>query len=87
MVMVHRDNLVLPRVASVQVVVVPCGITAKMNDADRNKINDACNGIARFLIDVGVCAKVDLQDEYTPGYKLTTGNKRIDPGCFLFRRT
>ncbi|KAH6909664.1 hypothetical protein BKA70DRAFT_1426082 [Coprinopsis sp. MPI-PUGE-AT-0042] len=46
-VMVHGDNqgLVLPpRVASVQAVVVPCGITAKTNDEQRPNINNACRG-------------------------------------------
>jgi prolyl-tRNA synthetase len=38
MVMVHGDNkgLVLPpRVASIQVIIVPCGITAKTTDEQR----------------------------------------------------
>ncbi|KAH6900911.1 hypothetical protein BKA70DRAFT_730872 [Coprinopsis sp. MPI-PUGE-AT-0042] len=45
MVMVHGDNqgLVLPpRVASVQAVIVPCGITAKTSDEQRANINNAC---------------------------------------------
>ncbi|KAH7882349.1 hypothetical protein F5I97DRAFT_1939408 [Phlebopus sp. FC_14] len=82
MVMVHGDNqgLVLPpRVASVQVVVVPCGITAKTSDADRNKINDACDGLAKSLIDIGVRAKADLREGYTPGYKFNDWEQKGVP--------
>jgi prolyl-tRNA synthetase len=72
MVMVHGDNqgLVLPpRVASIQVVVVPCGITAKTTDEDRAKINNACDELAKTLKKSGIRAKADLRDGYTPGYK------------------
>ena len=51
-VMVHGDNqgLVLPpRVASVQVVVVPCGITAKTSDESRAGINEAGEELAETL--------------------------------------
>ena len=82
MVMVHGDNqgLVLPpRVASVQVVVVPCGITAKTSDGDRNTINDACDELAKSLVDIGVRAKADLRDGYTPGYKFNDWEQKV--GC------
>ncbi|PPQ95858.1 hypothetical protein CVT26_015597, partial [Gymnopilus dilepis] len=52
MVMVHGDNqgLVLPpRVASVQVVVVPCGITARTTEEKRAEINGMCEGVAGVL--------------------------------------
>ncbi|KAG2063474.1 class II aaRS and biotin synthetase [Suillus decipiens] len=57
MTMVHGDNqgLVLPpQVASIQVVVVPCGVTAKTSDEDRAKINNACDDLAKSLIDGGI---------------------------------
>ncbi|KAG2336168.1 class II aaRS and biotin synthetase [Suillus weaverae] len=57
MTMVHGDNqgLVLPpRVASIQAVVVPCGVTAKTSDEDRAKINNACDDLAKSLIDGGI---------------------------------
>jgi prolyl-tRNA synthetase len=72
MTMVHGDNqgLVLPpRVASIQAVVVPCGVTAKTSDEDRAKINNACDDLAKSLIDGGVRARADLREGYTPGYK------------------
>ncbi|KAF8838921.1 prolyl-tRNA synthetase [Paxillus ammoniavirescens] len=82
MVMVHGDNqgLVLPpRVASVQVVVVPCGITAKTSDADRNKINDACDKLAKSLINIDIRAKADLREGYTPGYKFNDWEQKGVP--------
>jgi len=72
MVMVHGDDkgLVLPpRVASVQVIVVPCGITAKTTDADRAAINTGCQELINRLQKVGVKARGDFRDGYTPGYK------------------
>ncbi|KAI6159046.1 prolyl-tRNA synthetase [Pisolithus thermaeus] len=82
MVMVHGDNqgLVLPpRVAYVQVVVVPCGITAKTGDAERNKINEACDELAKSLVDIGIRAKADLREGYTPGYKFNDWEQKGVP--------
>ncbi len=72
MVMVHGDNqgLVLPpRVASVQVVIIPCGITVKTTDEGRKTINDKCEELASELKKAGVKAKADIRDGYTPGFK------------------
>lgn len=80
MVMVHGDNqgLVLPpRVASIQVVVVPCGITAKTSQEERKKINDACDELAKALVKVGVRAKADLRVEYTPGWKFNEWEQKV----------
>lgn len=80
MVMVHGDNqgLVLPpRVASIQVVVVPCGITAKTSQEERKKINDACDELAKELNKVGVRAKADLRVEYTPGWKFNEWEQKV----------
>ncbi|KNZ81627.1 Putative prolyl-tRNA synthetase C19C7.06 [Termitomyces sp. J132] len=82
MVMVHGDNqgLVLPpRVASIQVVVVPCGITAKSSDEQRGQINDACEELAKTLKKSGIRAKADLRDGYTPGYKFNDWEQKGVP--------
>ncbi|KAG6816433.1 hypothetical protein H0H87_006095 [Tephrocybe sp. NHM501043] len=82
MVMVHGDNqgLVLPpRVASVQVVIVPCGITAKTSDEQRAQINTACEELAKTLKKSGVRAKADLRDGYTPGYKFNDWEQKGVP--------
>ena len=80
MVMVHGDNqgLVLPpRVASVQVIVVPCGITARTTDEDRKKINGSCEELANKLKQAGIRAKADLREGYTPGYKFNDWEQKV----------
>jgi prolyl-tRNA synthetase len=80
MTMVHGDNqgLVLPpRVAIVQVVVVPCGITAKTSDENRAKINNACEALATTLKKAGIKAKADLRDGYTPGWKFNEWEQKV----------
>ncbi|GAA5851393.1 hypothetical protein JCM8547_004230 [Rhodosporidiobolus lusitaniae] len=72
MVMVHGDDkgLVLPpRVAQLQVVVVPTGITAKTTHETREKLYDEADRIAKELVKKGVKAKADLREGYTPGFK------------------
>ncbi|EJD54267.1 prolyl-tRNA synthetase [Auricularia subglabra TFB-10046 SS5] len=79
MVMVHGDNqgLVLPpNVASVQAVVVPCGINAKTN---KEEIYDKCDELAKKLIAAGIRAKADLRDGYTPGYKFNDWEQKGVP--------
>ncbi|THH00052.1 hypothetical protein EW026_g2425 [Hermanssonia centrifuga] len=82
MVMIHGDNqgLVLPpRVASVQVVIIPCGITAKTTDEGRKTINDKCEELASELKKVGVKAKADIRDGYTPGFKFNDWEQKAIP--------
>lgn len=80
MVMVHGDNqgLVLPpRVATVQVVVVPCGVTSKLTDEQRTAISDTCEELAKRLKKVGVRARADLREGYTPGYKFNDWEQKV----------
>jgi prolyl-tRNA synthetase len=77
MVMTHGDNqgLVLPpKVASVQAIVVPCGITVKTN---KQEIYDACDALAKDLKKMGIRAKADLRDGYTPGYKFNDWEQKV----------
>ena len=72
MVMVHSDDkgLVLPpRVASVQVVIVPCGITAKTTDAERDELLVQATSLQRELCAGGVRAKADVRMNYSPGWR------------------
>lgn len=72
MVMVHADNngLVLPpRVAQLQVVIVPCGLTNKLKEEDRQKLYDECKDYERQLREAGVRVKADLRENYSPGWK------------------
>ena len=72
MVMVHGDNkgLVMPpRVAQIQVIIVPCGITVKHTEEQKKSIHEACRDIERTLIDAGIRAEIDERDNYSPGFK------------------
>lgn len=81
MVMVHGDNqgLVLPpRVASLQAVLVPCGLTVNTSDAERKRILDECDRIAKTLVKEGIKAKADLRDR-TPGWKFNDWEQKGVP--------
>ncbi|KAJ2045550.1 hypothetical protein H4S04_005576 [Coemansia sp. S16] len=72
MVMTHGDDqgLVMPpRVAETQVIIVPCGLTAKHSEEDRRVVSDACLNVEARLRAVGVRAESDLREHYTPGQK------------------
>ncbi|CAG0883237.1 unnamed protein product [Darwinula stevensoni] len=72
MVMVHGDDtgLILPpRVACVQVVVVPCGITAGMKEEDKAKLLEKCAEYERRFREAGIRSKGDYRDNYSPGWK------------------
>lgn len=71
-VMVHGDDkgLVLPpRVAAIQAIIVPCGVTAATTPEERSRLYGYCDEVVRTLRDAGVRARSDLRDNYTPGWK------------------
>ena len=70
--MIHGDNqgLVLPpKVAAVQVVIVPCGITASLKEKDRKDLYKSCEEYENLLREDGVRVKGDYRDNYSPGWK------------------
>ncbi|XP_059610476.1 bifunctional glutamate/proline--tRNA ligase [Phlebotomus argentipes] len=72
MIMVHADNqgLVLPpRVACIQVIIVPCGVTASMKEQERNQLLDSCKVMEEELKNAGVRVEGDYRDNYSPGWK------------------
>uniref|UniRef100_H0V178 Glutamyl-prolyl-tRNA synthetase 1 n=1 Tax=Cavia porcellus TaxID=10141 RepID=H0V178_CAVPO len=72
MVMVHGDNtgLVLPpRVAAIQVVIIPCGITNALSEEDKEALLAKCEDYRRRLLGADVRARVDLRENYSPGWK------------------
>lgn len=82
MVMVHGDDkgLVMPpRVAKIQVVIVPCGIGVKTTDEERKRIDEACEEAERSLQAVGIRAHADLRDVYSPGWKFNNWEMRGVP--------
>jgi bifunctional glutamyl/prolyl-tRNA synthetase len=72
LIMVHGDNqgLVLPpRVASIQVVIVPCGITASLPQSEKDALLNACNDVQKKMTDIGIRVHGDYRDNYSPGWK------------------
>jgi prolyl-tRNA synthetase len=72
MVMLHGDDkgLVLPpRVARIQAVLIPVGITAKMGEEDRSKHMSRVEELRASLKKAGVRVQVDDREGYTPGFK------------------
>ncbi|KDE08390.1 prolyl-tRNA synthetase [Microbotryum lychnidis-dioicae p1A1 Lamole] len=72
MVMVHGDDkgLVLPpRVAQLQVVIVPVGITAKTTDEERGQVYEACLSVEKELKAKGIKVRYDDREGYTPAFK------------------
>ncbi len=70
MVMVHGDNngLVLPpRVACLQVVIVPCGLSKNLAAEDREALYEECRQYEQQLKEAGVRVKADLRDHQSPG--------------------
>uniref|UniRef100_T1IPR4 Uncharacterized protein n=1 Tax=Strigamia maritima TaxID=126957 RepID=T1IPR4_STRMM len=72
MIMIHGDNdgLILPpRVAGVQVIVIPCGITVSLSDDDKVALLSKCEEYKAVLCSHNIRCRVDLRDNYSPGWK------------------
>ncbi|XP_044866628.1 bifunctional glutamate/proline--tRNA ligase isoform X3 [Mauremys mutica] len=72
MTLIHGDNMGLvlpPRVACVQVVIIPCGITNSLSEEDKEALMKKCNEYLKRLLCVNVRVRADLRDNYSPGWK------------------
>ncbi|KHJ75193.1 anticodon binding domain protein, partial [Oesophagostomum dentatum] len=72
MVMIHADDngLVLPpRVAAIQAIILPVGITAQTTDEQRNHLMETADEVAKMLVEADIRAEADLRDNYSPGWK------------------
>jgi prolyl-tRNA synthetase len=72
MVMIHGDDkgLVLPpRIAKIQSIIIPVGITAKTTDEQKAQHRQTLNEIYSTLQKAGVRVDVDERDGYTPAWK------------------
>ncbi|XP_037650125.1 bifunctional glutamate/proline--tRNA ligase isoform X1 [Sebastes umbrosus] len=70
--MVHGDNMGLvlpPRVACLQVVIIPCGITATLPEPEKEALLTQCSKYLKRLQAAGIRVKTDLRDNYSPGWK------------------
>ena len=80
MVMVHGDDkgLVMPpMVSQVQVVIIPCGIGVKMSEEEKQKIYDCSLRIEGSLKEIGIRAKADNRDTYSPGWKFNQYEMKV----------
>ncbi|XP_030355908.1 bifunctional glutamate/proline--tRNA ligase isoform X3 [Strigops habroptila] len=72
MTMIHGDNMGLvlpPRVACVQVVIIPCGITNSLSEEDKEALLKKCNEYRSRLLGINIRVRADLRDNYSPGWK------------------
>ncbi|MCL4124117.1 UNVERIFIED_CONTAM: hypothetical protein GTU68_031734 [Idotea baltica] len=72
MVMVHGDNkgLVLPpRVAPLQVVIMPVGITSSTSSESRDALLGYCEALEADLKEKGIRTRCDFRDNVTPAWK------------------
>ncbi|NWR60768.1 SYEP ligase, partial [Bucorvus abyssinicus] len=72
MTMIHGDNMGLvlpPRVACVQVVIIPCGITNSLAEEDKEALLKKCNEYRNRLLRADIRVRADLRDNYSPGWK------------------
>ena len=49
--------------------IVPCGVTASLKPADREKLYSACDEYKARLLKAGVRVKADMRENYSPGWK------------------
>lgn len=72
MVMTHSDNnglVVPPRVAELQVVIVPTGINAKSTEEERIALYREVDALEEILKAVGLRVESDKREGYSPGFK------------------
>ncbi|XP_062303678.1 bifunctional glutamate/proline--tRNA ligase isoform X2 [Osmerus eperlanus] len=70
--MVHGDNMGLvlpPRVACLQVIIIPCGLTASLPEAEKEALLAQCSKYLARLQQAQIRVKADLRDNYSPGWK------------------
>jgi len=52
-----------------QVVLVPCGITAQLDDRVKSSLLACCESLVSRLQDSGLRVRGDYRDNYSPGWK------------------
>ncbi|PVI03171.1 prolyl-tRNA synthetase [Periconia macrospinosa] len=72
MILTHGDRrglVIPPRVAEIQVVVIPVGVTAKMTPEAKEDLYKKVQSISDDLKSVGVRVETDYREGYSPGWK------------------
>ena len=54
---------------SLQVIVIPCGITANRSPQDKENLFSECEKFIEQLKEAGIRCRGDFRDNYTPGWK------------------
>lgn len=83
MIFVHADNqgLVLPpRIACVQAVIVPCGVTADLSEAAFETLQNSCIALETELRAAGVRVEGDYRMNYSPGWKFNNWELKVSCG-------
>ena len=82
MIMIHGDDrglVIPPRVAKIQVVIVPAGIKASHSEESKTKVYDEIEKIVQRLKKVDVRVYADLRDGYSPGFKFAEWEQKGIP--------
>lgn len=70
-----------------QVVVIPCGITASLSEADRQALLAQCSKYHSHLQSAGIRVKSDLRDNYSPGWKFNHWELKVPPHTHTHTRS
>ncbi|KAL1640951.1 hypothetical protein SLS61_010215 [Didymella pomorum] len=82
MIMIHGDDKGLglpPRIAKIQAVIIPVGLTAKLGPESRKKLEDKSEEIRNAHKKAGVSADVDFRSGFTPAWKFNDWELRGVP--------
>ncbi|KAI9727867.1 MAG: hypothetical protein M1834_007913 [Cirrosporium novae-zelandiae] len=82
MVMIHSDNkglVIPPRVAEVQVVIIPVGLGKSATAEDRSKFYGQIDEICQTLRSNDLRVEVDNRDSYSPGWKFNQWEMKGTP--------
>ncbi|KAI0200512.1 prolyl-tRNA synthetase [Astrocystis sublimbata] len=82
MAMIHSDNKGLvtpPRVARLQAIIIPVGITNKMSAEDKASHGKKVDELYDTLKKAGVRIDVDSRDGHTPGFKFAEWELKFGP--------
>jgi len=74
MTMIHGDNIGLvlpPKIAPIQVVIIPCGYNTKKAKDIFEKLENTCHQLDIGLKANGIRSHIDMRDNYTPGWKFS----------------
>ena len=73
---------------SLQVVIVPCGVSVKMSEAERLAIIESCKKLEEELRESGMRLRGDYRVNYTPGWKFNHWELKVSNWncCQYFRK-